>query len=140
MFCWDTPPEDANAFVHQYTDTLEPWSRLDTLHRNLERFALAVDYSPGDKHASLERLVAAPDRNMPELWDKLRPRLPKSLIRSDFNISELTLRVKVFNRFLVAPAMQNRKVAYVLVDALRYEMAVDLAASLDHDGRLKSHL
>ena len=132
----DAPPGDANAYIHQYTDTVEPWSRLDTLHRNFEKFSLAIDYSPGDNHSSLERLLARTRQEYARTVDELSRDFLGSLVRSGFNVSEFNSQNEVFSRY-VAPILQDRKVAYVLVDALRYEMAVDLAASLERDWQVE---
>lgn len=55
-----------------------------------------------------------------------------ALQKTKFEISELPWQTETFVRHVV-PALEKGKVAYVLVDSLRYEMALQLARSLGGD-------
>ena len=132
----DQPPSDASEFIQRYTDEKDPWCQLDTLHRNLEKLAIAMDYSPAYDYSSLEMLLARGRQDYARTVDELARKFIGALALANFSLGGVVYQNEVFKRY-VAPAMREYKVAYFLVDALRYEMALDLAASLDRDWNSK---
>lgn len=120
---------NAAAYIEQYTADQEPWSQLDTAHRTLERLALSIDLDPHGSEAALEQLLAHTRQQYARVVDEQARRFGHALADAHFTLGGIVYQNEVFARY-VAPHVQS-KTAYVLVDALRYEMARDLLASLN---------
>lgn len=127
-----SPPADVGGFIQKYTSEPELWCRLDTLHRNLERLGQALDFDPSGGQLSLEKLLARARQEYSQVVDVLAQRFVTALSKTGFSIGNILYQTEVFSR-QVSPYLGKTKLAYVLVDALRYEMALDLAGSLDRD-------
>ncbi|MDP9365363.1 MAG: PglZ domain-containing protein, partial [Chloroflexota bacterium] len=111
-------------------DGQEPWCLLDTHHRHLERRAEGFDVGPG--HESLEKLLAHARRRYQAVGESLAERYLRLLAQGGFRAPGLRRQTETFAA-CVAPALREGKTAYVLVDALRYEMARELARSMTAD-------
>jgi hypothetical protein len=110
----------------------EPWCDLDTHHRRLERRDL--DFAPrlGDEYGALNQLVARARKRYREAAERLSEHYLSALQKARFEVLGIPRQTEIFAQH-VAPALEKGKVAYVLVDALRYEMARDLARTLEGD-------
>ncbi len=111
----------------------EPWCELDAHHRSLERRDL--DFLPGgdEEYPALERLVARARQRYREAGEALSERYLRALREARFEVAGVPRQTEIYAT-RVAPALEGgRKVAYVLVDSLRYEMARDLARRLQGD-------
>ena len=122
-------PATAADYVDRYTDGPQAWCQLDTYHRVFERLALNLDLDPQGADASLERLQAGTRHRYTAVVDELARRFAHALAEAGFALGDYENQTEVFARH-VAPAIAGGKTAYVLVDALRFEMARELAASL----------
>jgi hypothetical protein len=128
----DGKPEE---ILRRYAGDLsaeEPWCELDTHHRSLERRDL--DFSPrlGDEYGALNNLVARARRRYREAAETLSERYLSALQKARFEVHGIPRQAEIFAQH-VAPALEKGKVAYVLVDSLRYEMARDLSQALEDD-------
>lgn len=132
------PPPVAAEYVARYTDGPEAWCRLDTEHRRLERLVLSLDFDPLGGHATLEQLLARARQQYHRAVDTLARQFIAALEQAQFQVGEVLLQTDVFARH-VAPARALGKTAYVLVDALRYEMARELADNLNPLWRVELH-
>jgi hypothetical protein len=110
----------------------EPWCELDTHHRRLERRDLDFARGIGEEYGALDRLVARARRRYREAAETLSEHYLSALQKARFEVPGIPRQTETFARH-VAPALEKGKVAYVLVDALRYEMARDLARTLEGD-------
>ncbi len=128
------PRATAADYLDLYTQGPEAWCQLDTEHRLLERLAVSFDFDSQGGHNSLELLLAYARRQYSAVLDALAQKFVAALAEASFTLGGLLYQTEVFQRH-VAPAMKTGKTAYVLVDALRYEMARDLVASLNHNWR-----
>jgi hypothetical protein len=126
---------DAAAFIEQYTNAREPWCQLDTAHRTLERLALSIDLDPHGREAELEQLMAHVRQAYVRVIDMQARHFGQALADAHFTIGGMLYQNEVFARY-VGPHVQA-KMAYVLVDALRYEMARDLLTSLNPEWRVE---
>jgi PglZ domain len=122
-------PATAADYVDCYTAGPQPWCQLDTYHRVFERLALNLDLDPHGADASLERLQAGTRQRYTALVDELARRFAHALAEAGFALGDYENQTEVFSRH-VAPAIAGGKTAYMLVDALRFEMARELVVGL----------
>jgi hypothetical protein len=125
-----TPPTSILGMIEAYVEDPEPWCLLDTHHRHME--SRWHNFEPfGDEQDSIEKLVIRARQRYGEVGSgiarcfliQLQKALPgKSVVRQR----------EVFERY-VKPSLGNGKIAYVWVDALRFEMGRELARLLKED-------
>lgn len=124
-------PSGAAEMVKAYSEGDAPWYRLDKAHRCLERdfHSMEIDTSKDD---SLLRLVAVARQRHAEVTNQMAVAFIKAYQADNFEISDVMTQARVFHDF-VESALEEGTTAYILVDALRYEMARDLIDQLDAD-------
>jgi hypothetical protein len=115
-------------YVEQYTRE-GGWSELDTLHRRLEHRWSNLEMSLADATREVEALVVAARRRHEEVAGLLAERFVQAWQAEEFAVSGLVRQNEIYERF-VAPSLTGGRVAYVLVDALRWELARELPALL----------
>lgn len=118
----------AAALLDRYIDSEAPWCELDTLHRDLEQRSHLFEFSGDD--GTLDQLVARARRGYSDVGDLLATRFTHALETGGFRLPDVIRQRDLFAR-MVAPAVRETKTAYILVDALRYEMARELAHGLE---------
>jgi hypothetical protein len=103
---------------------------LDTLHREFEQ---AVGDAYGDLDC-LEPLVEHARESYRKFAEQVQERFVSAVQSDGWPLSGRTRNTEVFDKF-VAPALKERKrrVAFFMVDALRYELAVVLESKLKDD-------
>jgi len=101
----------------------------DTAHRNMRRWWLAYDAGAGWDWGSLEHLATWAGRRYMEAGGRLAEAFAGSIQSSKSIVHGCLPQTHVFSKH-VAPALENGKTGYVLVDSLRYEMARELAGEL----------
>jgi len=106
-----------------------PWCELDTAQRHLERDYHRFDLDP-EQHRSLIKLVALARQRYASVADRLAELFTKAYAGDEFVLPGVLLQADIF-REIVAPAAKDGRVAYILVDALRFEMACELLGVLD---------
>lgn len=121
-------PED---LIHQYTQR-DGWWNLDALHRALERYYIALDFAADDRHTALERLMARARQDYTFIIDLLAQHFIPLLANSHFTLENQIRQRDIFSQY-VAPLLGKKKIAYILVDALRFEMAYDLFLGLGNE-------
>jgi len=121
----------ASDLLSHYAYGEEPWCDLDTAQRHLERdfhrFELDLQ-----RHESLVHLVAKARQSYAAVSDRLAELFTRAYAADQYEIPKVLLQADVYHD-AVAPAAQTGRVAYVLVDALRLEMARELLSVLDPD-------
>ena len=128
----DGQPEE---ILRRYAGDLsvdEPWCELDTHHRRLERRELDFARGIGEEYGALDKLVARARRRYREAAEILSEHYLNALQKDRFEVPGIPRQTETFARHVV-PALEKGKVAYLLVDALRYEMARDLVRNLESD-------
>jgi len=121
---------DAKTFFHAYAETDGPWCLLDTYHRRMERRCHDFDFDLGDRHQSLEQLIARARHRYMEVGSLLAERFLHLYHEAKFRIPGALSQSEVFAK-RVKPKLTEGKTAYVWVDALRFEMARELARTLE---------
>src|SRR5262245_14868229 len=125
-----SPSADAKTLFHAYTDTDRPWCLLDTYHRHMERRCHNFDFDLGDRHRGLEQLIAKARHRYMEVGSVLAERFLRRFHEAKFHIPGVLRQSEVFAK-RVKPKLAEGKTAYVWVDALRFEMARELARTLE---------
>jgi hypothetical protein len=123
----------AEALLSHYaygdeTSSAEPWCNLDTVQRHLERDFNRFDFDP-QRHASLLRLVTQARNRYAIVSDELAEQFSRAYASASFELPGVLLQADVYQE-IVAPAAKGGRVAYILVDALRFEMARELLSIL----------
>jgi hypothetical protein len=124
----------AAALVTRYAQGEEndaPWCKLDTAQRHLERDFHAMEVEP-EGHAALLQMVSRARQRYAAIGDLLAERFTHSHAKSGLELAEIAQQVDIYRQW-VAPALKQGKVAYLLVDAFRYEMADNLGKLLPKD-------
>lgn len=132
-----TVRNDATAMVEAYTTGMPgaggepalPWCRLDRLHRHLEHRYALLDLHLEGQHAQLETVMASVRRRYRDVVGQCAERLAEALVTSGFEVEGALRQDEVFRRQARQRATEG-KTAYLLVDALRYEMGQELLEGL----------
>ncbi len=121
------PDLDVTAIIHAYTEGEHPWCELDTLHRKLTFYQQQIDLS--EQGSEILRLMALAQRRYAEVGSDLATRFMRAFADAHFHIPGYRFQRESYQRY-VAPALSEGKTAYMLVDALRFEMGRELAQAL----------
>ena len=122
----------ASALIAGYATGDTPWCLLDTAQRHLERDFHSFDVDP-EQHDTLIKLVNRGRQRYTGVADSLAERFIQAYAEAGFALPGVSQQVNVY-RDQVAPLFTQGRVAYILVDAMRFEMAEELrrmAAALD---------
>jgi hypothetical protein len=120
----------AATIAQKYIDATMPWCVIDTLHRNVERMYQALDIN--DKDKDLEKLFTDVREQYYKLSSQISEAFVVGLSEAKYQLPLFIKQREVFSK-RVKPALEEAKIAYIWVDALRYEMGIELAASLRDD-------
>lgn len=111
----------------------EPWCQLDTHQRRLERRNQDFPRGVKDEYLALEKLVARARQHYRSAAEALSGRFLRALRDAKFKLPDLPRQTETFARNVEPALKSGKKVAYILVDSLRYEMARDLARAMEGD-------
>jgi PglZ domain len=120
---------DAGSIFRTYTQGEHPWCLLDTYYRHMERRYYDASFQ---LHDQLEQLLFRARQRYMEVGSTQAEVFLHAYQRQKFQIAGALLQREIFEK-RVRPALARGKVAYVWVDALRYEMGYELAQSLASD-------
>ncbi len=129
-------PTTVPALVKAYADDDEPWCLLDTHHRHMESRKYNFEFAAGDGHQGVEKLITKAEQRYTEVGSELAKHFVTHFAKAKHPIKGL-LRQRDFFEQQVKPHLGQGKVAYVWVDALRYEMARELSRLLTDDFTLE---
>lgn len=127
-----TAPTTLPALVKAYAEGDEPWCLLDTHHRHMESRKYNFEFDAGGEHQGLEKLITKAEQRYTEVGSALAKHFVTHLQKAKQPVKGL-LRQRDFFETQVKPKLDGGKVAYVWVDALRYEMARELCRLLKDD-------
>ena len=119
----DRLPSGMAPLIEFYADR---GRRADAVHRNFER---TVDDSYGQIE-DLERLIDSARRQYREFADGLQQRFLAVLSSEGWPVSGFTRQTQVFRKHLAPDLERQQKVAFFLVDAMRYELAAEFIQRL----------
>lgn len=119
----------ATEIAARYTSGEAPWCELDEAQRRLETWYVLFqpEDAAGGERDPLEQLVERVRARYRDVANDLAEAFTRSFADAGFRLTDLPLQREIFASE-VRPRMQTAKTAYILVDALRYEMARALIA------------
>jgi hypothetical protein len=109
-----------------------PWSRMDRHQRHLEHRYAMLEMDGGGGHDQLAGVIRHARRRYFEVAARCAEVLGQALEASGFQTEGITRQRDVF-RSLVRTRASEAKTAYLLIDALRYDMAEELVEGLGDD-------
>ena len=125
-------PTTILALVKAYADDDEPWCLIDTHHRNMESRKFNFEFAANEDHHGLEKLITKAEQRYTEVGSELAKHFITSFQKAKHPIKGLLQQRDIFEK-QVKPLLGEGKVAYVWVDALRFEMARELTRLLRDD-------
>jgi hypothetical protein len=117
------------AVVANYTGERN-WAELDTLQRRLERLASSLEYALANPAREVEELVTLARQRYREVAGVLAERFLRAWREAGFSTAGHARQSEVFDRFVAPELAAGRRTAYILVDALRWELARELPETL----------
>lgn len=129
-------PTSVQALLKAYADDEEPWCLLDTHHRNLETRNYSFDFGASGDNSELEKLIAKAEQRYTQVGSELSKHFMTAYQNAKPPVKGLLQQREIFEK-LVKPLLGDGKVAYVWVDALRFEMARELSRLLRDDFELE---
>jgi hypothetical protein len=108
---------DANAWIDAYT-TKDGWYLLDQAQRRLETWVANLDEEPDERPLGVVR------RAYEDACHAMADGFTKALVLAGWTTSSSLHQTRVFNEVVAA---RPKPVAYFLVDAMRFEMGVELS-------------
>jgi len=119
-----SPPKAPADWIRRYADN---WQHLDRAQRRLEAWLPKLEHDPD------ERAIAAVRRRYDDVIDRLAQGFVAVLKAAGWEVNGVRRQTSIFDD-LVRP--QSGPVAFFLVDAMRYEMGVELAERLEGHGEV----
>jgi hypothetical protein len=111
---------DANTWIDAYT-AKDGWFRLDQAQRRLEAWVANLDDDPQERPLGVVR------RAYEETCRAMADGFTKAMVRGSWTLSANLHQTHIYSEIV---AEQPKPVAYFLVDAMRFEMGVELADRL----------
>ncbi len=116
-------PELVRAYIHRLRET-------DRLHREFEQLCSEILEIPG----MLEPVVESSRAQYRDLITKLHRKFISSIEQNNWPLNEFLYNADVFDKYIGSELVQSgKKVAFILVDSFRYELAVELQKQLQYD-------
>jgi hypothetical protein len=128
----------ASELIDCYTGNAN-WAELDTLQRRLERRASSLEFALASPPRELEELVHEARRGHQEVAGALAERFLRAWQADSFSTSRRMRQSEIYDR-LVGPELAGHRTAYILVDALRWELARELPEVLGTDFEIHMEL
>ena len=130
--------EDRFSAMKADTDALfafycESYHTMDRRHRDFEQ---AVTNTYGELDC-LDKLVVAARRAYFQASEKLQSIFMSTVRQQGWPVSGRVRSVDVFEKYVSPLITERRKVAFFMVDALRYELALQLDNELSASGKVK---
>jgi len=113
-----------------YTQGESPWYLIDFHFRHMEMYYEMIEIELGDKFEKLQQVITLARQHYGQILHQMMEVFTYSLEKSDFKIGGFPQQRQVFLDHILPVIEKKEKVAYVLVDALRFEMGLELARSL----------
>lgn len=122
----------AQDMVRRYAEGERPWCELDTAQRRMER--LYPEFEDIAAYPEIEKLVSRARLGYQDVASGLAERFVGALEAGGFALGGPGQRHTYAKQ--VKPLLEQGKVAYFLVDAMRYEMGRELSHLLADEGEI----
>lgn len=119
-----------DELISAYVAHAKPWMRLDTLARHLETRYARFDFDLDADGPDWEKIMAKCRSAYLATLDRMTEAYTKALESAGFQSGEAAAQDLTFHEHLAPLIKKEVKTAYLLVDALRYEMAAELIDGL----------
>ncbi len=128
----------ATELITAYTRDSDGWYELDMLHRRLEKRASSLEFALADPPAEIEHIVTRARQRYSQVAGSLAEVFLRAWKADGFGVSGFYRQSQIFET-MVAPLCREHRTAYILVDALRFELARELPALLgkEFDARME---
>lgn len=117
---------DVSAWLAAYTGK-DGWYRLDQAQRRMEAWVANLDDDPDEHPLSIVR------RAYEDVCQSMADGFSKALAKAGWSIPSALHQTRIYSENVSA---RPKPVAYFLVDAMRYEMGVELAERLDRNSEV----
>lgn len=116
---------DAQKWVQAYADP-DGWFQVDRSQRTLESWLAKMDDEP---EAQLEKAIGLVRRAHEALLETMAQGFTAAIVANKWTVPGVLHQTQVYPQYIEG---RSGRIAYFLVDAMRYEMGADLAEQL-HD-------
>jgi len=118
--------------IQAYASFAAPWMRLDRLARHLEtRYTRLDTLDSGAEH--LEKVLVEARRQYAEVLHQMALAYAKAAAEGEFESRRFKRQSQIFKETVTPLLAEGRKIAFFLVDALRFEMGSELLEGLGED-------
>jgi len=124
-----SPEEMISCYIEGST----PWHAVDTCYRRLERQYSSFDLDLRGEHDELEKVISHVRQDYTRTVEQSVEVFTKAVEQAGLRIEGYTAQTEVFGKFVKPLLGRDKKTAYILVDALRYEMAKELIDGLSEE-------
>ena len=122
----------AEEYIEKYTQPDHPWCEMDTFSRRFEEQYDAITLGSNYHSDDMNALCLQARRQYMIAGGLLAQGYQKAIAREQGFPSPILKQQEIFNE-IVIPFIGKDRVAYILVDAFRYEMAHDFLAVLSDE-------
>jgi hypothetical protein len=118
-----------SGLVKAYAEDKQPWCLLDRHHRHMETRKYSFEFAAGGEHQGLDKLIARAEQRYMEVGSALAKQFISTFEKASQPIKGVLRQQDLFD-MQVKSRFGSGKVAYLWVDALRFEMARELCEVL----------
>lgn len=118
------------AMIDAYVGGEGQWCRIDRIHRHLELLLSTLEVALGEKEDYFQKIIARCRDEYTSAVEALSESFTEALVSSRLDFGPIPRQRDIFSKHVASP---SEPTAYVLVDALRYEMATELFDGLEGD-------
>lgn len=122
--------KNAAAMMRSYTDGTEAWCVLDTCYRHMERQFAAFDLEHTGDHDQLQKVIERARQRYTDIVGNCAEAFAQALAAAEFEVAGVQTQDRIFADVVAPLVATGKKTAYVLVDALRFEMGRELVDGL----------
>lgn len=130
----EKPPTTIPTLIKHYAEGGIPWCLLDTHHRHME--TRWYNFDPGEQQQGLEKLIVKARQRYTEVGSQLSKHFVTQLSKAKHPVKGIRRQVEIYDA-LIQPKQEEEKIAYLWVDALRFEMARELCEALGDDFKIE---
>lgn len=125
-----TVPKNPESMVNLYAEIGEPWYFLDRYYRHLEMQYLSYDLELGSEYDRLEEMITRVRQSYTTTVQECIETFTNALESANFLVKDCLSQENIYSRYVAPYLSEGSKLAYFLVDALRYEMGKELVEGL----------
>jgi hypothetical protein len=112
----------AEDLIRSYTQSDQPWCEMDTLHRRFEEQYDAITLGSSYHSDDLDAICQKARTSYTAIGGMLAQTYQKAIARNQGFPRDMLKQQEIF-KHVVSPHIGQERVAYILIDAFRYEMA-----------------